>query len=118
MLTTNEAGEVLVRPVSQNTDVGIIARRAGEALDRPLSDGERSAMISAAAQKIGELFDILRIDHRHDQNTRETPVRVACSLINEILSGRYAVPPAVTEFENAEQYDELIVTGPIDVRSM
>jgi len=107
-----------MRQATQNLDVGLIPRRAGDALDRPLNEGERSAMISAAEQKISELFDVLRIDHRHDQNTRETPGRVARSLVDEILGGRYMPPPVITEFENAEQYDELIVTGPIDVRSM
>src|SRR5690606_14286833 len=32
-------------------------------------------------------------------------------------SGRYEAPPAITEFDNAEGADQLIVTGPIAVRS-
>ena len=43
-----------------------ISRRANQAVDAPLSSTEEAAMIAAASQKIGELLDILRIDHRND----------------------------------------------------
>jgi GTP cyclohydrolase I len=38
--------------------------------------------------------------------------------VEEILHGRYNAPPQITEFENVDRYDQLIVTGPIEVRSM
>jgi GTP cyclohydrolase I len=95
-----------------------LARLCNDALDRPLSEPERAAMILAAARKVEELFDILRIDHENDHNTRDTPRRVAKMYVEEILHGRYAPPPRITEFENAQAYDQLIVTGPIDLRSM
>ncbi len=72
----------------------------------------------AAAQKIAELFDVLGIDYLNDHNTRDTPTRVAKMYIDEILRGRFTEPPAVTEFDNVGHCDQLIVTGPIDVRSM
>jgi GTP cyclohydrolase I len=87
-------------------------------LDEPMAEADRTAMIAAAAQKVEELFDILRIDHRNDHNTRDTPRRVAKMYVEEILQGRYTAPPAITEFDNAQAYDQLIVTGPIEVRSM
>lgn len=74
-------------------------------------------MMAKAARKIEELFDILKVDHRNDHNTRDTPGRVAKMLVEEILHGRYSAPPSITEFDNAARYDQLIVTGPIDVRS-
>lgn len=77
----------------------------------------REAMRAQVAAKVGELFDILQIDHRSDHNTRDTPARVAKMYVEEILRGRYTAPPEITEFDNAEGYDQLIVTGPIDVRS-
>jgi GTP cyclohydrolase I len=94
------------------------SRLANEAVEEALSDVERSAMIGAAAIKLAELFDVLNIDHRNDQNTRDTPRRVARMYVDEIMHGRYSGPPALTDFENAEGFDQLIVTGPIDVRSM
>ena len=95
-----------------------LARLCNEALEQPLTAGERDIMIAAAARKVEELFDILRIDHRNDHNTRETPQRVAKMYVEEILEGRYTAPPKITEFDNAQAYDQLIVTGPIELRSM
>jgi GTP cyclohydrolase I len=94
------------------------SRLCNEALDQPMDEAERTAMIAAAAQKVEELFDILRIDHQNDHNTRDTPRRVAKMYVEEILQGRYTAPPRITEFDNAQAYDQLIVTGPIELRSM
>jgi GTP cyclohydrolase IA len=95
-----------------------LARLCNEALDAPMTEAEREAMIAAAARKVEELFDILRIDHQNDHNTRDTPQRVAKMYVEEILEGRYTAPPKITEFDNAQAYDQLIVTGPIELRSM
>jgi GTP cyclohydrolase I len=101
--------------------LGVVPRAAklcNEQLDAPLTGPDRAMMKTAAAEKIGELFDILGIDYRNDHNTRDTPGRVARMLVEEILRGRYEAPPAITEFENVHRYDQLIVTGPIELRSM
>jgi GTP cyclohydrolase IA len=74
-------------------------------------------MMAQAAQKLAELFDVLHIDHKNDHNMRDTPRRVAKMFVEEILYGRYSLPPVITEFDNVERYDQLIVTGPIEVRS-
>ena len=95
-----------------------LRRLCNEALAEPVAEAEREAMIAAAAQKVEELFDVLRIDHRNDHNTRETPQRVAKMFVEEILQGRYTAPPRITEFDNAQAYDQLIVTGPLEIRSM
>lgn len=93
------------------------SRRANEAIEEALSEPERAAMIAAAAGKLAELFDVLHIDYRNDHNTRDTPRRVARMFVDEILHGRFSNPPVLTEFENAEGFDQLIVTGPIEIRS-
>lgn len=82
-----------------------------------MDEDRRRAMMSLAAAKLGELFDVLQIDHRNDHNTRDTPQRVAKMLVEESLRGRYFAPPSITEFDNAGEYAGLIVTGPIEVRS-
>ena len=82
-----------------------------------MGQAERSAMIRAATDKLGELFDALRIDHLNDHNTRDTPSRVARMLVEETLRGRYDAPPRITDFENAQAFDQMIVTGPIELRS-
>jgi GTP cyclohydrolase I len=78
----------------------------------------RAQIIDAATKKLAELFDILRLDYRNDHNMRETPERVARMLVQELLHGCYNAPPEITEFENVERYDQLLVSGPIEVRSM
>ncbi|MGO4736746.1 GTP cyclohydrolase I [Bosea sp. 2KB_26] len=93
------------------------ARLGNHAVEGYLDKTERADMRAAAAKKIEELFDILQIDHQNDHNTRDTPARVAKMFVEELLHGRYNPPPKITEFDNATSYDQLIVTGPIDVRS-
>jgi GTP cyclohydrolase I len=91
--------------------------RANEALDHTLSGAEQAAMISSAAAKLEELFDVLQIDHRNDHNTQDTPQRVAKMFVTELMKGRYLAAPEITDFENVQDFDQLLVTGPIEVRS-
>jgi GTP cyclohydrolase I len=88
-----------------------------QALDTPLSAEQKKSMIDAAAQKVGELLEILQIDHRSDANTQDTPHRVARMYVNELLAGRFTAPPRLTEFDTVESSGELMVTGPIELRS-
>ncbi len=74
-------------------------------------------MIRAASAKLEELFDIFQIDHRNDHNTRDTPKRVAKMYVEEIMRGRFCAPPEITEFDNTLGFNDLIVTGPIELRS-
>ena len=90
---------------------------ANEAIDAPLTALERTAMIKKASAKLEELFDVLGVDHRNDHNTRDTPQRVAKMYVEELMRGRFEAEPPVTEFENVAGFSDLIVTGPIDVRS-
>jgi GTP cyclohydrolase I len=92
-------------------------RRANEPIEQPLSQAERALMINSAETKLAELFDVLQIDHRNDHHTRDTPRRVARMFVEEIMQGRYCDPPELTEFENVGSFDQLIVTGPIEIRS-
>ncbi|MGH7153687.1 MAG: GTP cyclohydrolase I [Acetobacteraceae bacterium] len=91
--------------------------RANDSVGSALSQAERALMINSAEVKLAELFDVLQIDHRNDHNTRDTPRRVAKMFVEEIMRGRYCEPPILTEFENVSAFDQLIVTGPIEIRS-
>lgn len=93
-------------------------RLCNETIDGYLDKAEKAIMMASAAKKLEELFDVLQIDHKNDHNTRDTPRRVAKMFVEEVLHGRYSAPPSITEFENVERYDQMIVTGPIEVRSM
>lgn len=93
------------------------ARLCNQHVEGVATPREQALLVAAVAKKIEELFDVLRVDYANDHNTRDTPSRVAKMLVHETLSGRYAAPPEITEFENAQGFDSLIVTGPIDLRS-
>jgi GTP cyclohydrolase I len=90
---------------------------ANEPVEGFSTPSDRVVFIEAAAKKVAELFDVLHIDHRNDHNTCETPQRVAKMLVEEVMRGRFDAPPSITEFDNAQGFDQLIVTGPIDLRS-
>ncbi len=93
------------------------ARLCNQTIDQALAQADRSAMADAVAKKIAEIFDILYIDHQNDHNTRDTPQRVAKMIVEELMRGRYEDPPRITEFDNVLDFDQLMVTGPIDLRS-
>lgn len=57
------------------------------------------------------------IDVAGDHNTRETARRVAKMYVREVFAGRYVSVPAVTEFPNITTLSELMIVGPITVRS-
>ena len=64
-----------------------------------------------------KVLDALLIDTENDHNTQDTAKRVAKMLVREVFAGRYEPKPRVTSFPNANQYDQLYLTGPIKIRS-
>jgi GTP cyclohydrolase I len=68
-------------------------------------------------RKMQGVLDSMVIDTVHDHNTRATARRVAKMYVNEVFRGRYVHQPAITEFPNAEHLNELMIVGPITVRS-
>ncbi|MBU6271837.1 MAG: GTP cyclohydrolase I [Betaproteobacteria bacterium] len=63
------------------------------------------------------VLESLVIDTDSDHNTRETAARVAKMYVREVFGGRYQPMPSVTEFPNVERLNELMIVGPITVRS-
>jgi GTP cyclohydrolase I len=59
----------------------------------------------------------LVIDTDSDHNTQDTAKRVAKMFVKEVFHGRYAPMPPVTEFPNIERLNELMIVGPVTVRS-
>ena len=57
------------------------------------------------------------IDSDSDHNTRDTARRVAKMYLKEVFAGRYHAEPSVTEFPNVSHLSELMIVGPITVRS-
>ena len=82
-----------------------------------LKAGEVDELQLEVAAKMAEVLKSLVIDTETDHNTQETAHRVAKMYLSEIFKGRYQPMPAVTEFPNVEQLNELLIVGPITVRS-
>ena len=80
-------------------------------------DGELAELKAEVAAKLQEVLQALVIDTDSDHNTHETAQRVAKMYIEEVFRGRYVPMPAVTEFPNAERLNELMIVGPITIRS-
>ncbi len=82
-----------------------------------LQPGELEKLLDEVEQKMQGVLDSLVIDTAKDHNTRTTARRVAKMYVNEVFKGRYTQAPAITEFPNAEHLNELMIVGPITVRS-
>jgi len=57
------------------------------------------------------------IDSGNDHSADDTARRVAKMYLNEVFRGRYVHAPTITEFPNVEHLNELMIVGPITVRS-
>jgi len=82
-----------------------------------IEPGELELLLTEVEGKVLSMLNSLVIDVEHDHNTRETARRVAKMYVTEVFRGRYVPPPKVTEFPNASHLNELMIMGPITVRS-
>ncbi|MEO8855984.1 MAG: GTP cyclohydrolase I [Burkholderiaceae bacterium] len=82
-----------------------------------IEPGELEALLDEVEEKMKGVLSSLVIDTAHDHNTGNTARRVAKMYVNEVFRGRYVRAPAITEFPNAEHLNELMIVGPITVRS-
>jgi len=82
-----------------------------------IEPGELDELLREVCTKMEGVLESLVIDVEHDHNTQETARRVAKMYVNEVFRGRYVPIPKVTEFPNAEHLNELMIMGPITVRS-
>ena len=82
-----------------------------------IEPGELERLLDEVEDKMKGVLSSLVIDIDHDHNTDKTARRVAKMYLNEVFKGRYVSAPTITEFPNAEHLNELMIVGPITVRS-
>jgi GTP cyclohydrolase I len=108
-------------PVSVKIRERIVAARkrfhANDNIAEFIEPGELEGLLDEVEQKMQGVLDSMVIDTVSDHNTGNTARRVAKMYLNEVFHGRYVKPPAITEFPNAEHLNELMIVGPITVRS-
>ncbi|MCZ2497508.1 GTP cyclohydrolase I [Xylophilus sp. Kf1] len=90
---------------------------ANDNIARFIEPGELDLLLSEVQEKMTHVLDSLVIDTDNDHNTAETARRVAKMYVKEVFAGRYVEMPRITEFPNAEHLNELLIVGPITVRS-
>ena len=125
-----QAGGVAV-PTSTSSDAGLTPSRAirtriqqagqrfhaNDNIAAFIRDDELALLQDEVAERMQALLESLVIDTESDHNTQDTARRVAKMYLNEVFAGRYRAAPDMTEFPNVEKLNELLVVGPITVRS-
>lgn len=108
-------------PVSVRIRERVLAARqrfhANDNISEFIAPGELEALLDEVAGKMHGVLDSLVIDTESDHNTQDTARRIAKMYLNEVFKGRYVRVPSVTEFPNVEHLNELMIIGPITVRS-
>jgi len=108
-------------PVSVKIRERIMAARkrfnANDNIAEFIEPGELEKLLDEVEGRMKGVLDSMVIDTERDHNTNNTARRVAKMYLNEVFKGRYVASPAVTEFPNAEHLNELMIVGPITVRS-
>lgn len=111
----------MAEPVSARIRARILAAKrrfnANDNIAAFLQPGELEALLEEVQNKFKGVLESLVIDTDSDHNTQETARRVAKMYLTEVFRGRYAAEPRVTEFPNVEALNELMIVGPITIRS-
>lgn len=90
---------------------------ANDNISAYLEDGDLDAIQAEVETVMQEVLRALVIDTERDHNTRDTARRVAKMFVREVFAGRYRPEPPVTEFPNVSRLNELMIVGPVTVRS-
>jgi len=108
-------------PMSVKIRERIVAARrrfnANDNIAEFIEPGELEKLLDEVELKMRGVLQSLVIDTEKDHNTQDTARRVAKMYIQEVFKGRYVKAPSITEFPNAEHLNELMIVGPIRVRS-
>ena len=90
---------------------------ANDNISEFIQPGELEGLLQEVEDKMKHVLESLVIDTDNDHNTNETAKRLAKMYVKEVFNGRYVTSPDITEFPNAERLNELMIVGPITVRS-
>jgi GTP cyclohydrolase I len=108
-------------PVSVKIRERLLAARkrfhANDNIAEFVTPAELEKLLDEVEIKMQGVLDSLVIDTANDHNTDNTARRVAKMYLNEVFRGRYVEGPSITEFPNVGHLNELMIVGPITVRS-
>lgn len=90
---------------------------ANDNISEHLEPGDLEEIQDEVAHHLEGVLRSLVIDTESDHNTMDTAQRVAKMFVREVFLGRYIPQPRVTEFPNVAGLSELMIVGPVTVRS-
>jgi GTP cyclohydrolase I len=124
--TDTMAAEPL-NPIDEGRPMSVIIRErvaaskkryfANDNISNFIEPGDMDRLLDEVEGKMKGVLDSMVIDTEHDHNTNNTARRVAKMYLNEVFKGRYLPAPMITEFPNVGHLNELMIVGPIVVRS-
>lgn len=82
-----------------------------------IEDGELDELRHEVEERMRAVLDALVIDTDNEHNTVGTARRVARMFIDQVFAGRYRAAPPIASFPNMSRFNELMIVGPITVRS-
>ena len=119
--------KVVAKKESAGTPLSVVIRRRIEAqkarfhandnISSFIKPGELEQLIDEVSEKMQAVLESLVIDTQSDHNTKNTSQRVAKMFVKEVFNGRYVDQPTLTKFPNVSKLNELMIIGPITVRS-
>lgn len=105
---------VVIRERLQNANKRF---HANDNISEFIQADELELLLDEVETKMKGVLESLVIDTAGDHNSRDTARRVAKMYLKEVFGGRYVAAPTITEFPNVEHLNELMIVGPITVRS-
>ncbi len=123
MLNTMSAPTYICDDTSASSRIQARLKNAGQAFRANdniaafIEDGELDELRLEVENRMRDVLDALVIDTDNDHNTVDTAHRVAKMFIDEVFAGRYRAAPPITSFPNVSRLNELMIVGPVTVRS-
>ncbi|WP_048439018.1 GTP cyclohydrolase I [Caenimonas sp. SL110] len=116
-LNPDDAGTPVSVKIRERIQAARKRFHANDNIARFIEPGELELLLDEVEIKMQAVLDSMVIDTTSDHNTSDTARRVAKMYVSEVFKGRYVNQPTITEFPNAEHLNELMIVGPITVRS-
>jgi len=113
----SDAGTPLSVVIRRRIEAQKARFHANDNISAFIKAGELEQLVDEVAQKMQGVLESLVIDTENDHNTQKTSQRVAKMFVQEVFNGRYVDQPALTKFPNVSHLNELMIIGPITVRS-
>jgi len=113
----DEAGTPLSVIIRRRIEAQKARFHANDNIAAFIKPGELQGLVDEVAEKMQAVLESLVIDTENDHNTKNTSERVAKMYIQEVFNGRYVEQPTLTKFPNVSRLNELMIIGPITVRS-